>query len=78
MATKKAAPKAKKTERPTTLNMNAKLADPTQIIKDYDKLIGDLAKMELSQRQKSKPYRIYFVHRQRAEVMKMNFVKSLR
>jgi len=41
-------------------------------------LIKQLADTEAAQRRKGKPYRIYFVHRKRAELMKMNFKKSLR
>lgn len=58
--------------------INAKLANPQSILKKYDELIDQLAKVESSQRNKSKPYRIYFIHRKKMEVMKMNFIKSMR
>ena len=88
MSTKKAAPVKKvtpKVDRPQPekkrelkIEMNAKLANPGTILKKYDELIDQLAKVESAQRNKNKPYRIYFMHRKRMEVMKMNFIKSMR
>jgi hypothetical protein len=88
MATKKAAPSKKaapKAERPAPEKkrelkpeINAKLANPDLILKKYDDLIDTLAKVESQQRNSGKPYRIYFMHRKRMEVMKMNFIKSMR
>ena len=76
-APKKAAPK--KEEKPKeSIKVNEKLADPSIILKSYEELIDNLAKVEAAQKMKQKPYRIYFVHRKRAEVMKLNFIKSMR
>lgn len=55
-----------------------KLPDNADILKMYDKLIDGLASMEAKQRQVNKPYRMYFVHRKKAEVMRLNFTKSFR
>ena len=60
------------------VKVNPKLADPQNILVMYDNLIDELAKVEAAQRVKNKPYRIYFIHRKRMEVMRMNFVKSMR
>jgi len=76
-APKKAAPKKEKEEKPS-IKVNEKLADPSVILKSYEQLIDNLAAVEAAQRMKNKPYRIYFVHRKRAEVMKLNFIKSMR
>ena len=80
---KKAAPE--KATRPVPekkrefkIEMNAKLANPEGILKSYDQLIDKLAEAESAQRNIGKPYRIYFTHRKRMQVMKMNFVKSMR
>ena len=74
-----AKPAAKKVEKKRgTFEMNPKLANPDSILKSYEGLINQLAKVEADQRIKGKPYRIYFVHRKRIEVMKMNFIKSMR
>ena len=61
-----------------TPGVNPKLADPESILKKYDELIDELAKVEASQRMKKKPFRIYFIHRKRMEVMRINFIKSMR
>jgi len=93
MAEKKSAPVAKKAvaakkapvkkapvkaPEKKKIEMNQKMADPDSILNAYDNLIDQLAKVEASQRLKSKPFRIYFVHRKRMEVMKLNFIKSMR
>lgn len=79
---KKATPKVDRPQpekkRELKIEMNAKLANPGTILKKYDELIDQLAKVESAQRNKNKPYRIYFMHRKRMEVMKMNFIKSMR
>jgi hypothetical protein len=84
-STKKAEPKTKNEARPepevkreVPIVLNAKMANPESILEKYDDLINKLAEVEAQQRLKNKPYRIYFVHRKRMEVMKMNFIKSLR
>ena len=74
---KATATKAAPTRQPTT-SRNPKLANPDSILKRYDDLIDQLAKVESSQRNIQKPFRIYFVHRRKIEVMKMNFIKSMR
>jgi len=77
---KKAAPKKKPVQvsKRVETSTNDKLPDPSMILSTYDLLIKQLADTEAAQRRKGKPYRIYFVHRKRAELMKMNFKKSLR
>jgi uncharacterized membrane protein YccC len=65
-------------KKPAPMQVNEKLADPTKVMAAYDQLINELAKTEAAQRQKKKPYRVYFVHRKRAEVMRLNFKKSMR
>lgn len=85
-ATKKATKSAPKKEVKETKaervegskKMNPKMADPVVILQGYDELIQKLAAVEASQKTKNKPYRIYFVHRKRLEVMKINFIKSMR
>ena len=81
-ATPKAAPKATETKAAPTRQpvaaRNPKLANPDSILKKYDDLIDQLAKVESAQRNIQKPFRIYFVHRRKIEVMKMNFIKSMR
>lgn len=83
MASKKAVKAAgAKTIKPKevkqSIEMNAKMANPDKVLKKYDELIATLAEVESDQRNKKKPYRIYFIHRNRMEVMKMNFIKSMR
>ena len=77
---KKATSRTQEQKQPerNPMTINPKLANPDSILKKYDELIDQLAKVESAQRNKSKPYRIYFVHRKRMEVMKMNFIKSMR
>lgn len=65
-------------KRELKIEMNAKLANPEGILKSYDQLIDKLAEAESAQRNIGKPYRIYFTHRKRMQVMKMNFIKSMR
>ena len=84
-AATKAAPKTEAAKKPTPAPTrqpiaarNPKLANPDTILKKYDELIDQLAKVESAQRNKSKPFRIYFVHRRKIEVLKMNFIKSMR
>ena len=60
------------------IERNPKLADPGAILKKYDELKDQLARVESAQRNAGKPYRIYFIHRRKIEVMKMNFIKSMR
>lgn len=83
---RKAAPKAS-AKRPSPaeeakpveeVQVNPKLADPHEILAMYDRLIDELAKTEARQRIAKKPHRIYFVHRKKIEVMRMNFKKSIR
>lgn len=74
VAEKKEEPKVKESPK---LNVSEKLGDPSTIIRTYDLLIKQLSDMEVQQRQKNKPYRIYFVHRHRVEVMRLNFIKSI-
>jgi hypothetical protein len=65
-------------EKKVEYNMNPKLADPGVILEMYDDLIDELAKVEAAQRLKKKPYRLYFTHRKKLEVMRMSFLKSMR
>jgi len=74
---KKTVKAEKKVEREKA-PVNPKMADPDIILDGYDELIKKLSEVEAEQRRKSKPYRIYFVHRKRLEVMKINFIKSMR
>lgn len=60
------------------IKYSPKLGDPQVVVDAYDTLIETLANMEVQQRNASKPYRIYFAHRRRAEVLRLNFIKSLR
>ena len=60
------------------VKVGSKMADPTVILDAYDSLLKILKQVENEQRLIGKPYRIYFVHRKRAEVMRQNFVKSMR
>lgn len=78
VATKKVVESEKKVVQKKGIVINKKLANPESILIAYDQLINQLAKAEAAQRLKNKPYRIYFVHRKRAEVMRLNFVKSMR
>ena len=72
-------PKEEKPEKAKVIpGVNPKLADPEKILKKYDDLIESLAQVEAAQRIKKKPFRIYFIHRKRLEVMKLNFVKQMR
>ncbi len=57
---------------------NVKMGDPAECLKAYDALILVLAKTEAKQRIAKKPARIYFIHRRRAEVMRLNMIKSMR
>lgn len=57
---------------------NPKNADPATCLKAYDALIDELAKTEAKQRIAKKPFRIFFIHRKRAEVMRQNLIKSMR
>jgi len=75
---KKSTPKETEKKREVPVVLNAKMANPESILEKYDELIEKLADVEAQQRAKSKPFRIYFVHRKRMEVMKMNFIKSMR
>lgn len=82
-AAPKVAAKAKAVSKPKPkpkqeIEMNPKMADPQSILEAYDLLIKQLARVESAQRNAKKPHRIYFVHRKRMEVMKMNFIKSMR
>ena len=60
------------------IKVNEKLPDPQDILRDYDHLIDKLKKVESLQKAKNKPYRLYFIHRRKVEVLRINFVMSLR
>lgn len=79
LAAKKAKkPAKKKAPKKASIPMNAKMASPEAILKSYDQLIENLSKAEVTQREKGKPSKIYFIHKLKIQAMKMNFVKSMR
>jgi hypothetical protein len=77
-AAEKKAKKVKKAPKKASIPMNAKMASPEAILKSYDGLIEQLSKAEVSQREKGKPSKIYFIHKLKIQAMKMNFIKSMR
>lgn len=78
-AKKPGAPKTKAAAVPAAkVKVNPKLLDPTALLALYDQLIDELRTAERIQRSASKPSRIYFIHRKRVEVLRQNFVKSMR
>jgi len=65
-------------QKKAPIQQNEKLADPSAILRTYDLLIKQLKEAEKAQRLKNKPFRIYFIHKHKVEVLKQNFIKMSR
>lgn len=75
---KSAQAKARKARKAKRQAAKPKDPTPQDVLDAYDNLISKLAALETLERQKSRPYRFYFFHRNQVEQRRKMFAKGMR